>query len=89
MGNLIPDKKYIYESNDKGKTVYARVEGSTEKVLVGYTYEKQDKLKYEEFLKIIELAKDHPALKKSLDDLFLIYNLTKDHTEKELFWHPV
>lgn len=87
MGNLKPGANYVYESPDNGKTVYAREAGSTDRQLVGYSYNNtklsDDQLWYE----IRAAAKDNPALKNALEQCKILYHLSKK--EKPLFWHPV
>lgn len=89
MGSLKANTTYIYESPDDGKTVYAREHGSNERRLVGYKYDCNLKKQQETLLEIIKLSEENPALKKALENLFLVYNLVKDETKNEILWHPV
>ena len=87
MGNLKPDTKYIYESPDGGKTVYAREHGSNDRTLVGYSYDKLESDKKKDQLElwknILAESENNEALKKALNNAILIYNLVKE--EKEVF----
>jgi hypothetical protein len=101
MGNLTPGATYIYESPDGGNTVYAREQGQTERILIGYNLSKrQDPLnKMQEYSEIgfqeemwadmFRISKDHPALQNALDHCKITYHMIKDHESKTTFWHPV
>lgn len=76
----------IYESPDKGKTIFVRQEGSLERTPVSFNTEdariyksiaekyKEDKL-WED---IRRTARTNPALQKALDNAILIYRLSKE-----------
>lgn len=91
MGQLKPNTKYIYESPDNGKTVYAREENSTDRILIGYTYNPDkhqyysddDKIWYE----IRAAARENTALHNALEQCKILYHLSKK--DEPLFWHPV
>ena len=91
MGKLKPGATYIYERN--GEEVYAREFGETERTLVGYRYEIENKPDprtsdgrplYEHILEdkmwgdIRRMAPTNPALQKALDRAIMIYKLSKD-----------
>jgi hypothetical protein len=76
MGTLKPGATYIYESPDKGKTVYARESGSTERKLVGYQYDLFEDVNWHE---IALDARTNPALQKVLERAILIHKLSKDY----------
>jgi hypothetical protein len=91
MGNLKPDATYIYERN--GDAIYAREVGQTERILVGYQYEMEDKpdprtidgrplykhiLENKMWGEIRRMAPTNPALQKALDRAIIIYKLSKD-----------
>lgn len=86
MGNLKPGAKIIYESPDKGGTVYGRYAGTNERWVVGYSTEtkntldqiKEDKLWGE----IRRAAKNDPRLQSELDRVKLIYELSKKDGQK-------
>ena len=91
MGNLKPGATYIYERN--GDEVYAREFGETDRKLVGYRYEMENKpdprtddgRPLYEHMKENQLwgeirreAKTNPTLQKALDRAIMIYKLSKD-----------
>ena len=80
----------IYESPDKGETVYEREFGKTERTAIGRDHDprtndgrplfehlKEDKLWGE----IRREAKSNPALQTVLDRAIMIYRLSKDKPE--------
>lgn len=91
MGSLKPGATYIYERN--GDEVYAREFGETERKLIGYQYEMEDKpdprtadgrplrehmLENKMWGEIRRMAPTNPALQKALDRVIMIYKLSKD-----------
>ena len=44
MGNLRPGAEIIYESPDKGGTVYGRYAGTNDRWIVGYSQDTKDTL---------------------------------------------
>ena len=91
MGTLKPGATYIYERN--GEEIYAREVGETDRKLIGYKYEMEDKpdprtndgRPLHEHLQESKLwgeirreAKTNPALQKALDRAILVYRLSKD-----------
>lgn len=91
MGNLKPGAKYIYESPDGGKTVYAREMGSDpgSRQLIGYQYDPitghrlpENKNELDDHMiwnDIRREAKSNTALQKALERAILIYKLSKDY----------
>jgi len=75
----IQSSEYIYESPDKGETVYRRKHGETEREL--YIQKEPDLFTYADMREIKELSKNNPALKKALDNLLVIYYTIKDGKE--------
>lgn len=81
MGTLKPNATIIYESPDKGGTVYGRYAGTNDRWIVGYSHEtrnalddiKEDKLWGE----IRRAAKSDYRLQSELDRVKLIYELSK------------
>ena len=74
------DSTYIYESPDGGKSVYRReIGGVTRELLTSES--PNDLFRYAEFVKIVDMSYEHPALKKALDNMLLIYYTIKDGTE--------
>ena len=91
MGSLKPGATYIYERN--GDEVYAREFGATERKLIGYKYEMEDKpdprtndgrplrehiMEDKLWGEIRREAQSNPALQKALDRAIMIYRLSKD-----------
>ena len=91
MGTLKPGATYIYERN--GDEVYAREFGETERKLIGYQYEMEDKpdprtadgrplhehlMESKMWGEIRRMAPTNPALQKALDRAIMIYKLSKD-----------
>jgi hypothetical protein len=94
MGSLKPGVTYIYERN--GDEVYAREFGETDRKLIGYKYEIEDKpdprtadgrplYKHLQESKlwgeIRREAKTNITLQKALDRAIMIYRLSKDKPE--------
>lgn len=67
----------IYESPDNGKTVYARLPGSYERILVSKTND--NSIDYPTFLDLIAVSKEVPALQKALENVIIIYKLAKEN----------
>ena len=95
MGSLKPGATYIYERN--GEEVYAREFGETDRKLIGYKYEMEDKPdpRTDDGRPLIEhikenklwgdihrAAKTNSALQEALERVKIIYHLSKDHGEK-------
>ena len=67
--------RYIYESTDGGRTVYRREPGSSLRKKISVTTDNQQKIDYETFLKISELAKEDPAIQNILNQLYTYWQL--------------
>ena len=95
MGSLTPGATYIYERS--GDEVYAREFGKTERKLIGYQYEMEDKpdprtddgrplrehiLEDKLWGNIRRAAKTNTALQEAMNRVILIYHLSKDHGQK-------
>jgi hypothetical protein len=91
MGNLKPGATYIYERN--GDEVYAREFGETDRTLIGYKYEMENKLdprtndgrplrehimEDKMWGEIRREARTNITLQKALDRAIMIYRLSKD-----------
>jgi hypothetical protein len=91
MGSLKPGATYVYERN--GDEVYAREFGETERKLIGYKYEIEDKpdprtndgrplrehiMEDKLWGEIRREAKTNITLQKALDRAIMIYKLSKD-----------
>lgn len=90
MGTLTPGATLIYESPDKGNTVYYREAGSSERKLVGYMASKPSALD-EDILwrNIRNAAADNSALQKALDQCIVLYHLSTSTNTTPIFHHPV
>ena len=75
MGTLKPDTKYIYERD--GKNVYAREFGSTERQLIGQDYNGDEIKENQLWAEIRQVAKFNPSVKAALDQLKVVYELSK------------
>jgi hypothetical protein len=80
------NQKYIYESPDKGGTIYRRKFGETERELYRVSDEVSDKLAEirEDTLweEIRRAAKSNKVLQDALERAILIYHLSKEHGTK-------
>ena len=72
----------IYESPDKGETVYARESGTTDKVIVERVSLIDNLRDTQLWGNIRRSAKDNAALQKALDQCIIIYMLSKDYEER-------
>jgi hypothetical protein len=100
MGSLTPNSTYVYER--VGDEIYARESDKTERKLIGYRYEMENKpdprtndgrplrehmLEDKLWGEIRRAARTNPALQKSLEQCIIIYHLSKD--KETVAWHPV
>ena len=73
---------YIYESPDKGETVYRRRIGENERELwsVSETLRQQNiwKARWEIWSPVLAAAEHNPALQEALDRARIIYELSRD-----------
>jgi len=77
MGSLKPGATYVYER--VGGTVYARESGSTERTVVGYMQEFITSYELETVWKdIIQESKVNPLLHEALENVKIIYYLSKN-----------
>ena len=76
----------IFESPDKGETVYAREAGSSERTLVSESNKVKslhDQIKESQLWGNIKRASaDNPALQKAMEQCILLYKLTKHYEER-------
>ena len=94
MGSLKPGATYIYERN--GDEVYAREFGETDRKLIGYKYEMDDKpdprtndgrpliehIREDKLWgEIRREARTNITLQKALDRAIMIYKLSKDKVQ--------
>lgn len=86
MGQLKPGAAIIYESPDKGGTVYGRYAGTNERWVVGYsvdTQERLDAIREEKLWSEIRLAaKSNKVLQSALDRVKIIYELSKENGQE-------
>jgi hypothetical protein len=95
LGSLTPGATYVYERN--GEEIYAREVGKTERKLIGYKYEMEDKpdprtydgrplyehLKEDKLWgEIRRAARTNTALQEALERAILIHHLSKDNGQK-------
>lgn len=86
MSSLKPSNTYIYESPDKGGTIYRRKFGEIDRELYRVSDEVSDKLaKIKEdklWEEIRRAAKSNKVLQDVLERAILVYQLSKDHGTK-------
>ena len=79
MGSLRPDVPLIYER--VGPVVYAREFGATERHVVGYEVNQENKIlgvpqhTVSKIIAIYEMANQDPGMKELWDQLEILYNL--------------
>lgn len=84
MGNLVPGATYIYESPDKGKTVFARNVETQERHVIGYSFDEETiqalKNTFEEIRwnEIRAAARTNVTLKNAMDQCIMIYELSRE-----------
>lgn len=87
MGKLTPGVTLIYESPDKGETVYAREAGTDKRTLVGYNMPTSDWTEHQKdklWQKIREAGRTNPDLQEALEKCIVVYN-----NITPIFHHPV
>lgn len=88
MGKLTPGATLIYESPDKGETVYAREAGTDKKILIGYNIPDKnwtDRDKEKLWKRIHEAARTNDELQSALEKCIVLYN----NINTPIFHHPV
>jgi hypothetical protein len=95
MGSLTPGAKYIYER--VGDKVFAREQGKTERMLVGYDW-KRDPLDHRNYMSspnesqlwhdIRQAALENKELAHALERVKILYYLSKDKSQP-VQHHPV
>jgi hypothetical protein len=78
----------IYESPDKGKTVYSREFGSAER---NFEWEDPEEARVKarlqeskEWLNILLAAKDNPVLQEAIDRVKILYHLSKKNGQEQI-----
>ena len=79
MGSLTPCVTYIYER--VAGSIFAREFGKTERKLVGYVTDISPEIEMyrSEINQVLQMCERDPAMKEMLDQLFVMYNLKKQH----------
>jgi hypothetical protein len=81
MGSLKPGATYIYERAN-GR-IYAREFGSSDRQLVGYDSQVQEHRERRYYMNhindVLIMCEADPAMKQLLEQLFVLYNLKKNH----------
>lgn len=83
MGNLKPGVTYIYERN--GPTIYAREFGSTDRQVIGYDMNQENKIfgmpqsKVAKILDIQQMSETDPGMRELWNQLEVLYNLKKSN----------
>ena len=81
MGRLSPGGTYIYESPDGGDTVYARLEGTTERIMIGQSWEAKELVEQRIWNEIYSKRNLNPALTEAVEKCIIIYKLSEDYTD--------
>ena len=79
MGRLKPGATYIYESPDGGLTTYARLEGTTERVMIGQSWEAHELVEQRMWTDIYKHRNRNTALQRSVEECIIIYKLSEDY----------
>lgn len=79
MGSLKPGATYIYER--VAGSVFAREFGKSERKLVGYSTDMSPEIEIyrSEMNQVLLMCEQDPAMRDMLDQLFVMYNLKKQH----------
>jgi hypothetical protein len=81
MGSLKPGATYVYERVDN--KIFAREFGSNERTLVGYepgtAFSTERKRLLSELNEVLLMCETDPVMRDLLEQLFLMYNLKKNH----------
>ena len=81
MGNLVPGATYIYESPDGGLTTYARLEGTTERVMIGQSWQAKELIEQRLWTEIYAKRNTNPALQHAVEECIIIYKLSEDYED--------
>lgn len=79
MGSLTPGATLIYER--VAGSVFAREFGKTERKLVGYATDLSPEVEMirNEINQVLLMCESDPAMRELLEQLFVLYNLKKNH----------
>jgi hypothetical protein len=78
MGKLKPGATYIYESPDGGLTTYARLEGTTERVMIGQSWQAKELVEQRLWNDIYPKRNLTPALTEAVEKCIIIYKLSEE-----------
>jgi hypothetical protein len=81
MGNLVPGGTYIYESPDGGLTTYARLEGRTERVMIGQSWQAKELVEQRMWNQIYAKRNTNLALQHAVEECIIIYKLSEDYKD--------
>ena len=81
MGNLVPGGTYIYESPDGGLTTYARLEGTTERIMIGQSWQAKERIEQRMWNEIYSKRNTNPALTDAVEKRIIIYKLSDDYKD--------
>ena len=81
MGNLVPGATYIYESPDGGLTTYARLEGTTERVMIGQSWQAKELVEQRLWTEIYAKRNTNPALQHAVEECIIIYKLSEEYED--------
>jgi hypothetical protein len=81
MGNLVPGGTYIYESPDGGLTTYARLEGTTERVMIGQSWQARELVEQRLWAEIYKKRNQNTALQRSVEECIIIYKLSEEYKD--------
>jgi hypothetical protein len=81
MGSLVPGGTYIYESPDGGLTTYARLEGTTERVMIGQSWQAKELIEQRLWTEIYAKRNTNPALQHAVEECIIIYKLSEEHED--------
>ena len=95
MGRLKPGATYIYEKAD-GVT-YAREAGAHpgDRFEIGRDYNPEPTVlgmpikQVAVYVDMVREAEHNPSLQEALDHARMLYELSRDHSDNEVKWHPV
>lgn len=76
MGKLKEGATYIYERS--GPVTYAREFGTNDRQVIGIDYPTNESVNWHD---VSMVAKTNPALQKALDNVIMLYKLSKDSYE--------
>ena len=79
MSRLEPGATYIYESPDDGDTVYARKEGTNERIMIGQSLHAKELKEQRLWNEIYPKRKTNPALTEAVEKCIIIYKLSEEN----------